>query len=151
MTSTPRTRALSAAAWLAAAALPGCGTQCETHPAEPPVRFGGGRVDAARGIYDSAPGGVYLAFPPGRTYRFEHGLGGRPALVQTWLAFSRTPVRADGGHGSGTVPGAGNQVTVETVTDRYVDVRNDTCSDVYVRVDLGAPERVGAPADAGPG
>ena len=92
--------------------------------------------------YDSSPNnweGPWLPFPPGRTYRFFHDLGGIPLQINTWIAFSDRC----GDHAGGverSSEGAGNQTTIEQPTDpTYFDVRNDTCSDICLRVVASHP------------
>jgi hypothetical protein len=110
----------------------GCGTQCDRNPDEPPIVWKGGLTNRATGTYFSSDvRGPYLPFPPGRTYRFMHQLGGVPEDVQIWFSFAEGPV--DAADPDGFVPATGNQATVERVTGEYVDVRNDTCSDVRIR------------------
>jgi hypothetical protein len=114
--------------------LAGCGTQCDRNPNEPPIRWTGGKV--LSGAYASSDwSGPWLDFPPGRTYRFVHGLGGVPAVIQGWFSFDANPVS-----GGGAVLAAGNQFTIEHPTTTYFDARNDTCSDVFLRVVASSPE-----------
>lgn len=110
------------------------------------MRYDGGTTDVAQGIYESAPvEGPYLVFPGGRTYRFLHGLGSAPRSYSAFFAFDEYPYSADSP--SGTVVGAGSQATFEAVTDTYVDVRNDTCSEVRIRIVASHPVGTG---DGGP-
>ena len=90
--------------------------------------------------------GPYLAFPPGRTYRIAHRLGACPRNVGADFAFDVSPVSGSnaGTQPSGTVPAAGNQFTIERVTPETLDVRNDTCSDVRLRVYASDPDFTGA-------
>jgi hypothetical protein len=128
------------------AATLGCGTQCDRHPDEPPQPYKEGRTNAAEGTYfTSSEKGPFLDFPPGRTYRLFHGLHGVPQAFEAWLAFSPRP-----DPGGGFVEAAGNQVTFEAVTAEYVDVRNDTCSEVWIRVGVNSPILASQP-DAGDG
>jgi hypothetical protein len=140
----------------ATASTVGCGTQCDRHPNEPPSVYKDGLTDRAAGTYFSAEvRGPWLDFPPGRTYRFIHGLGGVPQGFQAWLAFSSHPVDT-----GGFVLDAGNQVTFGPVTSEFVDARNDTCSEIWIRVELSNPilssvgdaalPRSGPASDGGP-
>lgn len=126
----------------------GCSAlNCDRNPDEPPVRVTEGTVK--HGAYQSAPwNGPFLDFPPGRTYRFVHGLGGVPRTLQAYLAFR--PMCGPEAHGQGgeLAPGAGNQTTISQVTAEYVDVRNDTCSDVCLMLVAADPDTPGA-SDAG--
>ena len=120
----------------------GCGTECDRHPGEPPIRWTAGGTDA--GAYTSSSwSGPWLDFPPGRSYRFMHGLGGPPGNIQGWFSFDANPLS-----GGGAVIAAGNQFTIENVTATFFDARNDTCSDVFLRVLASDPDlssRGGAP------
>lgn len=95
-----------------------------------------------KGIYDSSPEGFhgpFLGFPPGRTYRFFHDLGGPPRVIQTWIAFSERCGATERGV-ERTAEAAGNQVTIEvTDSDEYFEIRNDTCSDVCLRAVAQGP------------
>lgn len=134
-------------------ALAGCGSQCDRHPDEPPTVYDGGATDQREHVYTSSEAsGPFLDFPPGRTYRFMHHLGGTPRELLVYFAFSPNPVpQQENGTGaaSGFVPASGNQATFQNVGPEFVDLRNDTCSDVFVMVVLAAPELAG-PSDAGP-
>jgi hypothetical protein len=142
----PRSFAILAAALLAALES-GCGTQCDRHPNEPPVEFKDGVTDQAAHIYVSSSDtknpwkGPWLDFPPGRTFRFPHQLGGVPRQIDIWFSFSPNPI-ADNpeGESSGFVAAAGNQATVQFVDDDHIDIRNDTCSDVWIMVSLSEPK-----------
>jgi hypothetical protein len=153
---------------LLASVQAGCGTQCDRHPAEPPVEFKDGVTDPAARSYSSSPNttnpfeGPWLEFPPGRTYRFPHGLGGVPRELTYWFAFSPNPLADNGtGQTGGFVKGAGNQGTFQVVTEDHVDIRNDTCSGVFLLVrladpilesmDAGVDEDAGVNEDAGEG
>jgi hypothetical protein len=149
-----------AAVALVASLETGCGSQCDRHPDEPPVVFKDGTTDQASHSYISSSNaknpwaGPWLDFPPGRTYRFPHGLGGVPRDVKYWFAFGTNPI-ADNGSGQtgGFVLGSGNQGTIQDVTADHVDIRNDTCSDVFLMVRIADPDLrdAGVSADAGEG
>jgi hypothetical protein len=118
----------------------GCGIQCDRNPNEPPVVYREGIFDRVHETYASADfDGPFLDFPPGRTYRFYHQLGGKPEIVQAWLSFAESPTQG-GDNKEGFVETAGNQVTYEQVTCDYIDVRNDTCADVRIRIAASAPD-----------
>jgi hypothetical protein len=113
--------------------LTGCGATCDRRPNVEPTRYVEGSTDLEEGFYETSPwDGPYLFFPKGRTYLLVHGLGARPRDVRTWLSFQEEPID--------TAPGAGNQVLVEGVTDEHIQIRNDTCSDVCLRVTASHPE-----------
>jgi hypothetical protein len=150
----PRSSVILAAVFFAALG-PGCGTQCDRHPDEPPVVFEDGVTDQSAHVYMSSSNakdpweGPWLDFPPGRTLRFPHRLGGLPRDIEYWFAFSPNPL-SDNGEGatSGFVTGAGNQGTVESITEDHVDLRNDTCSGVFIMVRIADPILESTP-DAG--
>lgn len=113
-------------------ALAGCGATCKRNPDKPPTIYSEGTTDHEAEFYETAPWeGPWLDFGKGETFRLMHHLGGVPQQIDPWLAFDPKP--AD------WAPGAGNQVTVEDVTSEYIDIRNDTCSDVYLRVTAAFP------------
>lgn len=121
----------------------GCGGNgCDRTPGVPPIKFDGGD-NPGPGFYESAPvTGPYLDFPGGRTYRFVHHLGGVPTPT-AYFSFDEYPGSA------GFVQASGNQATYTAVTSEYIDVRNDTCSDVRIRVTAEVPVPMST-ADAGP-
>jgi hypothetical protein len=154
---------LAGAAPLVASAITvGCGTLCERNPDEPPVPYSGGDVNFAgtpSAFYETSGwGGPYLDFPPGRTYRVTHHLGFAPAAFAAYFAFDESPVATsnDGKNRSGSALAAGNQFTIESANAETFDVRNDTCSDVRLRVvaylptegasDAGTPSPVASDA-----
>ena len=137
--------------WLASFLLTaGCGKLCDRDPNEPPVSYADGTVVNAGtpdATYETSGWpGPYLAFPPGRTYRITHGLGACPIKVDGYFAFDVLPVAGSnaGKQPSGSVPGGGNQFTIERVTPDTLDVRNDTCSDVRLRIVASDPDFTGA-------
>jgi hypothetical protein len=128
----------------------GCGQLCDRNPDAPPVPYTGGdatNVGTPYASYETSGWpGAYLAFPPGRTYRITHGLGACPRNVEADFAFDVSPVAGsnNGKQPSGSAPAAGNQYTIERVTPETLDVRNDTCSDVRLRVYASDPDFTGA-------
>jgi hypothetical protein len=132
---------------LAASSTIACGAQCDKDPNEPPVVFKDGTTDQAAHVYMSSPNvrdpfaGPWLDFPPGRTYRFPHHLGGVPRDEVVWFAFSPNP--------TSWVTAAGNQATFERGPPDSVDLRNDTCSDVFIMVKLADPSIVARDAGSG--
>ena len=123
-----RVRQLEAAtAALAALALlcqPGC--DCGREGIDP-VYYAGGITSGNR--YESSSlYGTWLHFPGGRRYRLLHELPSAPTDVSVYIAFREDPL-------PGNVSRAtGNVALIEAATDEYVQVRNDTCSEYYVRV-----------------
>ena len=125
----------------------GCGTQCERNPNEAPVPFDAGNTTNPGTPYASYESsgwdGPYLDFPPGRTYRFMHHLGDCPKSIEVWGSFNnREPVVATHEKTKpmgGSAEIVGNQATVERVTSTAIEIRNDTCSDVLIRVVASEP------------
>ncbi|MDF2691882.1 MAG: hypothetical protein K0S65_265 [Labilithrix sp.] len=123
--------AISAAALIA----PGCyGRNCEggveNFGAEPGQ---GGMID--ENTWESSPmDGTWLWFPRQRVYFFDiPPLGGRvPKLVVPYVAASPQP-QINGGN---FTVGAGNIALLSGVRANHVDIRNDTCSDYYLRLVL---------------
>jgi len=130
---------------LVAIASTGCSSQCDRHPDEPPTVFTDGFTDQHAHVYWSSPdakdpwSGPWLDFPPGRTYRFIHHLGGIPRDPEYWFSFNPNPIPQGAGNTSGFVAGAGNQGTWQSMTADHADIRNDTCSDVFLLVRLADP------------
>jgi hypothetical protein len=119
-------RSLVAAALASCLAL-GCNPPCETSDSEA-VTYDGGTQ--ANGVYESSPiDGQYLHFPGGRRYELRHGLGTTPQLISIFVAFEEFPLKENN-----ISPAAGNQAVIEVVDSEIVQVRNDTCDDLYVRV-----------------
>jgi hypothetical protein len=127
----------------------GCGLQCDRNPDQPPVPYKAGvATDAGKpwGSYETTGHpGPFLPFPPGRTYRIFHTLGACPKNVLAYFSFDETPVAASSTapDQGGEVEAAGNQYTIERLTPDFVDVRNDTCSSVYLRVVASEPDFTG--------
>lgn len=106
-----------------------CSPPCETADSDP-VRFVGGSVTADGSTYStSAWEGPYLHFPSGRRFQIEHHLGVTPPIVVTYLAFGEKPLP-----GNNASESAGNQAVIERVDDEIIQVRNDTCSEFWLRV-----------------
>ena len=88
--------------------------------------------DPAKSLSSGETG--YQYFPPARTITFQHNLGSVPFPVIT-LAFD------DNGS---IAPTAGNQAIVECMDDNVIQIKNDTCSDFYIWLQV---EGTGVPAE----
>ncbi len=122
-------------------ATTGCTTSnCDTSPeANPAADFRGGILHAEEKVYEtSLPDGLHLNFGSGSRYRIHHRLGGRPAIIQIWVSFSSGGVSG----GNEAMP-AGNMAEILEANDEYVEVRNDSCGDYWLRVVLAAPVGAG--------
>ena len=123
-------------ALLAVSLASGCGNECKTDDPDVDVRYDGGTL--AGGVYQTSGWeGPFLHFPPGRRFVLLHGLGSTPADVQIYLSFSSQGLDPDAGRN--LAPSAGNQAVIEAVTANEIQVRNDSCSEFYLRVVATAP------------
>lgn len=96
-----------------------------------PQRYSDGNTNAEGSFYEtSGLDGPFLYFPPGRVYRLEHGLSETPADFDVDLSFDERPLSS----GVGFAENAGNQANFEAINDEYIEVRNDTCAEVFIRV-----------------
>jgi len=123
--------------------LLGCDAGCDKENEDAARDYTGGTISASCTRYET--GGFdddYLIFPAGRRWRIRHGLGQTPSLVQSYLGFVKHPL-PDAGNGN-TAESAGNQVIIEDMDDEFVQVRNDTCEEFWLRLvvetDTPAPE-----------
>jgi hypothetical protein len=78
--------------------------------------------------------GPFLPFPGGKRYRFFHGLGTTPREMFCWASFNSTGIE----NGSIAQP-AGNMCVIQEINDEYIQIKNDTCSEMYVMVTASAP------------
>lgn len=125
-------------AWLSTSCLDNSCFQID----EDPVVYSGGKTDSARTFYQSStPEEPFLRFPAGRTFRMEHRLGQKPARYDVVVSFD-----ADG---TDHAVASGNLAQLN-VDDRYVQVENNTCSDLFVRVtaSVAPPEALTSDAAA---
>ncbi len=111
-----------------------CGPTCDTSGQDPvPYKDG---LNPSTGTYEStAPDDAWLHYPPGRRFRFYHGLGTNNVSVETDLGFEEHPLHADGSVGNSS-PAAGNAVIIEAKTKDYVQIRNDTCAEYWIWVSI---------------
>jgi hypothetical protein len=137
-----RTLALLAVA-AAGAACSNFSTSCDTNDnGNPPDKYAGGTVN--NGIYMSSPWtGEMLWFPGGKAYDIEHKLGCVPAVVELTESFSPDGLKNEGS----VAPCAGNMCLILKVDETVIRIKNDTCSDFYVRVTATGCESL--PSDAG--
>lgn len=90
---------------------------------------------------------TYLDFPSGMRYRLFHDLIDTPSLIVPYVSFSPTPLE----DGSGFTISPGNQTVVHAVTNRYIEVENDTCTDFFLRVVASTEDFTPAPVVNNPG
>lgn len=107
---------------------------CDTSDdGNPPVVYKGGTTTEDGLYYSSAWNGGWLHFPGGKRYDLVHDLGFQPQEVGIFLSFSENGVGNDG-QGSSAAPSAGNSSPVQLVNDEIIRIKNDTCSEFWVRV-----------------
>lgn len=82
--------------------------------------------------------GPLLEFPGAKRYQLHHGLGQVPRDINCWVSFHPTGI--DGGS---IAEAAGNMCVIQEITSEYIQVKNDTCSDMYVLVTASVPLKVG--------
>ena len=140
-----RTTVVPVAVAMLALLSAGCGS-CETG-GQAAIEYRGGTKNWAEGdsppevrrYETSLPFGEYLHFPAGRRFDLIHRLDAAPYDVQAFLSFERIPGEASKDDNTGNfAAAAGNQFVVECIDEERVRVRNDTCSDGYLRVVLVA-------------
>jgi hypothetical protein len=92
--------------------------------------------------------GDWLWFPRQHLFFFEiASLGGRtPQVVTPYISAVPSPNKTPGDF----VVGAGNIALISGVAPNHVAVKNDTCSDYYLRLVVQAPQQPPA-VDAGAG
>jgi len=127
---------------------PACGPTCDTtnqnNPEEP---YEGGTVIGGADPYyvssDWQKG--LLHFPGGKRYRLVHHLGFVPLEVSVYVSFADRD--------QPLTECAGNTCVIEAVRDDAIIVKNDTCSEFWIRVVAsgGFPGPSDAGSDAGAG
>jgi hypothetical protein len=130
------------------------GDLCGRNSDDPPTEFSDGLTSNSATLYmTSEADAPYLDFPSGMRYRLLHELLNTPSLIVPYVSFSATPLS----DGSGFTISPGNQTVINAVTDDYIEVENDTCTDFFLRVVASTDDFDGtstpAPAaatDAGP-
>ncbi len=82
---------------------------------------------AANGVYESSPWkSELLPFPGGKQYQLVHHLGFTPAIIEIFVAF--------GPDGERVATCAGNSCLIRCEDDELVWIKNDTCTEFWVRV-----------------
>jgi len=142
---TPRAAAVAAIGLAASAAvLGGCAelSACDTSNDSNPVQLFEEGITDGRFYMSSDWDGPLLSFPGGKRYQLMHHLGCRPANVSFFVSFS------ENGVGDANVaPSAGNMTIMQEITDEFIVVKNDTCSDMYLLVTAEAGDSCGAGGD----
>jgi hypothetical protein len=121
--------AIDVGACVFALGSPACGPACDTtDKGNPEQTFDGGTVTGGINPYYVSSGWAagLLPFPGGKRYRLMHHLGFAPAEVSIYVSFAErdTPV----------TPCSGNTCVIQEVSDDSIVIKNDTCSEFWVRV-----------------
>jgi hypothetical protein len=116
---------------IAIAALPfagGCGGTCDiSDEGNPPEIFAGGAVSATGMDYaSSSPLGPFLYFPGGKQYQLVHHLGFTPNTPIIYFSFAANDDRVS--------PCSGNSCEILCFDDQVIWVKNDTCTEFWIRV-----------------
>jgi hypothetical protein len=123
------------------------GDICDRNSDDPPVEFTDGLTSNSATLYMSSKADdAYLDFPSGKRYRLFHDLLDTPSLIVPYVSFSATPLS----DGSGFTISPGNQTVINAVTDEFIEVENDTCTDFYLRVVASTDDFSPAPAANAP-
>jgi hypothetical protein len=121
--------AIALGACLVGLGSPACSPTCDTTDADNPAqRFEGGAVSGGANPYyvssDWQTG--LLPFPGGKRYQLVHHLGFTPAEVSVYVSFAE--------QNEPITPCSGNTCVIQAVNDDSITVKNDTCSEFWVRV-----------------
>jgi hypothetical protein len=131
----------------AALSAPGCyGRNCEAAYSGYGTEAGQGSMIDATTWQSNPVEGAWLPFPRQQVYYFDvPALGGQtPQVFIPYLSAQREPAKS----GDFTI-GAGNLTLLFGPGPNRIGVKNDTCSDYYLRLVLGIPQPVDAGSDAG--
>jgi hypothetical protein len=131
-----------------ALALPGCNTRCAEDDQEPILYSDGLTETSPSGrVFMTSPwDGTWLHFPSHRRFLLEHRLGTRSYTPHAYLSYVSDPGAKDSGKFS---EAAGNEVVFESLDEDAVEVKNDTCSDLYLLVRIETDAASGAEAGGG--
>jgi len=123
------------------------------------IEYTAGKSNASKTIFETGEvDEEMLHFPQGRRYKIAHHLGRAPEIVNIYLSFRKELAPLSDPNGDPTdknqpnnvAPTAGNQAVIEAWDDEFVQIRNDTCANFYVRlVAFAAPDDMGAAGAAG--
>jgi hypothetical protein len=140
------------ALWLAVAGAalvsPGCyGHNCDGAFVTYGADAGEGHMIDENTWESNAPSKPWLPFPRQRYYLFDlHALGGRtPALVVPYVSAQSSP----GATGADFTVGSGNLTLLFNAQPNRIDVKNDSCSDYFLRLVVSAAPLPSAPEDSG--
>ena len=136
-----------ASAFALVIAQPGCSGTCSTSGQNAIEYTGGDRVGPS---YETTPvDGTWLDFPAGRRYKLMHHFGTTRYRYSGYLAFDPHPVpQYEGGVGNFS-QAAGNELIYENPNPDFLQVRNDTCAEYYLRVVVTLDDPSSVATDAG--
>jgi len=87
-------------------------------------------------VFETSPiDGPFIPFEGAAEYHIQHGLGFKPYQVDITLSFSQYPEIFGNG---GSAPSAGNESLILSTDDQEVVIKNDTCADYWMRVEIRA-------------
>jgi hypothetical protein len=132
-------------AFAVAIGSPACSPACDTtDAANPAQRYEGGAVTGnANPYYASSDWSAgLLPFPGGKRYELAHHLGFVPSEFTVYVSFADKddPV----------TPCSGNTCVIQAVTNDAITIKNDTCSDFWVRVVASGVSPTWGDAGTGP-
>jgi hypothetical protein len=139
--------AIAMGAGLVVFGSPACNPACNTTDTANPVeRYEGGTVTGGSDPhYVSSDWDTgLLHFPGGKRYELVHHLGFTPAEVSIYVSFAE--------ENEPVTECSGNTCVIQAVKDDTITIKNDTCSEFWVRVVAGVrldSGDAGATADAG--
>lgn len=132
--------AVTAAVVMVCAGSTGCSSLggCDrSDGANPVIEYKQG--ETVGGYYMSSPWtGPLLEFPGAKRYRLFHELGQVPRNINCWVSFHPTGIE-----GGSIAEAAGNMCVIQEITREYIQIKNDTCSEMYVLVTASVPLEVG--------
>ena len=109
---------------------------------------GGNRFGSGSDLWYETSGerGPFLPFEGGADLHLRHELGLTPYQINIFLSFNEYPTDDSNG---GYAPSAGNQTVILFADEHEVRIRNDTCSDYWIRVVVHANADESAEANDG--
>lgn len=119
----------SAGVLAAALASSGCDSPCDTGGDEASTVDVTSVMPVGNLYASNAWDEAFFPFPPGKTYRFHHGLGTADIFVVVNVSFEEYPLPD-----SNVSQASGDEALIEAVDSELIQVRNDTCAELWVRV-----------------
>jgi hypothetical protein len=109
----------------------GCSPSCDISDDVTPQIYDDGLAND--GVYSSSSSlGPFLHFPGGMQIQLVHHLGFTPAHVNVFFGFTEFDERY--------APCAGNSCEIRCMDEQIVWVKNDTCTEFWIRVTASDPD-----------